>query len=90
MKVSLHYDKNDFKCTLLSNILKVFDSRKTHQILAQYKIKPINRAVNILKTVMIALYYDTDISYIINELNRDKRLPKAYGIDNVFNKKTDF
>ncbi|MDR0912420.1 MAG: transposase [Methanobrevibacter sp.] len=87
MKVSLHYDKNDFKCILLSNILKVFDSRKTQQILAQYKVTPINRVVNILKTVMIALYYDTEISYVVNELNRDNRLLKAYGIDNVFNRK---
>ena len=84
MKPSLYYDKNDFKWILLFEILKVFDSRKIHQELAKNDITPINRGVNIFKIVMLALYYDLEISYVVSELNRNSKLQKDLMIEEMY------
>ena len=84
MKSSLYYDKNDSKWLLLDEVIKVFDSRRTHQELAKNGIKPINRARDILKIVMVALFYDLEISYVVSELNRNKKLQKQLKIDVIY------
>jgi len=84
MKPSLYYDKKDFKWILLNQILKIFDSRKTHQELAKNRLTPLNRSKNILKIIILALYFDMDVSYVVSELNRNKKLKNQLGIGEVF------
>ena len=84
MKPSLYYDKNDFKWILLVEILKVFDSRRTHQELAKNGITPLHRSCNILKIAMIALFFDLELSYVVSELNRNKKLKKQLMIKEIY------
>jgi hypothetical protein len=62
MKISLYFDEKDLKWILLKKVLKIFDYRRTHQELAKNGISPLNRSVNILKIVMVAFFFDLDIS----------------------------
>jgi len=84
MKIPLFYDEKDPKWILLSIILKIFDDRKTRQILSQNGLNPLKRSTNSLKIVMVALFFDLDVSYVVSELNRNKALKKQLGIDEVF------
>jgi hypothetical protein len=65
MKTSLYYDENDPKWILLSKILRIFNSIKTRQELAKNRITPLKRSISILKVVMIALFFDLEISYTV-------------------------
>jgi hypothetical protein len=84
MKIPLNFDINDFKWLLLVEILKTLDSEKTEQELSKNGIKPLIRSINVLKIVMVALFFDSDISYVVSELNRNKKLQKQLGIDVVY------
>lgn len=84
MKIPLIYDKKDPKWILLYKILKIFDDRETHQELSKNGLTPLKRSVNVLKIVMVALFFDCDVSYVVSEFNRNKRLKKQLGIDNIF------
>lgn len=84
MKPSLYYDKKDFKWMLLDKVLKIFDSRETHQELAKNGLTPLNRLVNILKIVMVALFFDFSVSYVVSELNRNEKLKNQLGICELF------
>ena len=84
MKIPLIYDEKDPKWILLVKLLKIFDSRKTHQLLSKNGLTPLKRSVNILKVVMVTLFFDLDVSYVVSELNRNKELKKQLGICEVF------
>jgi len=84
MKIPLIYDEKDPKWILLTKILKFFDSRRIKQELSKNGLTPLNRSVNILKVVMIALFFDLDVSYVVSEINRNKKLKKQLGVDEVF------
>jgi hypothetical protein len=70
---------------LLSKILRILDSRKTHQELAKNGITPLDRGVNIFKVVIIALFFDLEISYTVSGLLRNKQLKKQLKIDEIYN-----
>ncbi|GAA5819270.1 MAG: transposase [Methanobrevibacter sp. CfCl-M3] len=84
MKVSLYYDENDPKWILLSKVLEIFDYRETHQELSKNGIVPLDRAVNILKVVMVALFFDLEVSYTVSELLRNKELKEQLMIDEIY------
>ena len=84
MKIPLVYDKKDPKWILLSIVLKIFDYRETHQKLSNNGLTPLNRSVNCLKIIMIALFFDLPVSYVVSEFNRNNKLKKQLGIDEVF------
>ena len=83
MNVPLYYDETNTKWILLGKVLKIFDSRKTHQELAKNELTPLKSSVNILKVVMIALFFDLPVSYTVSELNRDKKLKKQLCIEKI-------
>ncbi|MDR2966834.1 MAG: hypothetical protein LBU74_02670 [Methanobacteriaceae archaeon] len=84
MKIPLIYDEKDPKWILLCKILNIFDDRETEQELSKEGLTPLKRSVNILKIVMVALFFDSDVSYVISEFNRNKRLKKQLAVDDVF------
>jgi len=84
MKIPVVYDKKDPKWILLSIVLKIFDYRETHQKLSNNGLTPLNRSVNCLKIIMIALFFDLPVSYVVSEFNRNNKLKKQLGIDEVF------
>jgi len=84
MKPTLHFDKNDSKWLLLEEVNKVFDTRRCHQILSENAIKPLNRCSDILKIVMTAAFFNLEISYVVSEFKRNKKLKKQFNIDVIY------
>jgi hypothetical protein len=83
MKSPLICDKRDFKWNLLANIVKIFDSRRAHQEMAKKGIKPVNKSVNMLKILNLAIFFSADISYVLKELKRRRELRDFTGINTV-------
>ena len=83
MKSPLIYDQRDFKWILLSNILKIFDSRRTRQEIAKQGFKSLNKSVLILKILFISLFFSTNISYVLKELETRPELRKFVDITTV-------
>jgi len=76
MKSPLIYDQKDFKWNLLGEILKIFDFRRTQQVMARHGIKPLNKSVKLLKVVLIAIFFSRDVSFVLNELEGRSELQK--------------
>jgi hypothetical protein len=83
MKPPLIPINEDYKWKLLSEILNVFDLRSTRQILAQYKILPLEKSVPALKIVILSMYFCLEISYVVRELNKKRKLRKFMRIKSV-------
>jgi hypothetical protein len=83
MKYPLIYDQKDFKWNLLDEILKIFDSRRTRQVVARQGIKPLNKSIKMLKVVSIAIFFSRDVSFVLNEIEKRSELRKFAGISNV-------
>jgi hypothetical protein len=83
MKPPLIPINEDFKWKLLAEILNVFDLRSTKQILAQYKILPLDKSIPALKIVLMSMYFCLEISYVVRELEDKKKLRKFMRIKSV-------
>lgn len=83
MKIPLIYDEKDPKWILLLKIFKIIDSRKIHQEFARNEIKPVKNSVIVFKIVLMSMFFSTDISYIVNEVERSFKLRKSLGFNNV-------
>jgi hypothetical protein len=73
----------DYKWRLLSEILNVFNLRSTKQILAQYKLLPLEDSIPALKIVITSMYFCLEISYIVRELKDKRKLRKFMRIKSV-------
>lgn len=83
MEPPLIVDKNDSKWKLLSRVLKIFDSRAARQVIAREGIRTDAGAVAILKIVTAAMFFSLNISYVVNEAKRRRRLRNFLGIKKV-------
>ncbi len=55
----------DYKWKLLSEILNVFDSRATRQILSRRGILPLQKSIPAIKIVLLSMFFSSDISYVV-------------------------
>jgi len=76
MKSPLIYDQKNFKWNLLGEILKIFDSRRTQQVMARQGIKPLNKSMKMLKLVLIAIFSSKNVSFVLNQLEERAELQK--------------
>jgi len=83
MKSPLIYDQKDFKWNLLGVILKIFGSRRVKQEIARQGIKPAKNAGVVFRVLMIALFFSTDVSYVIRELKGREELRRFAGVVDV-------
>jgi hypothetical protein len=74
MKSPLICDKRDFKWNLLGNILKIFDSRRVKQEMAKQGIKPAFMAGTVFRVLMVAMFFQEDVSYVVSELKEREEL----------------
>ena len=81
MEIPLVVCQTDYRWQLLANILKIFDSRKSRQILATYR--PVNPATAVIKIVLTSMFFSTTISHVVNELKQRKELREFLGINKV-------
>ena len=83
MKPPLIPINEDYKWRLLSDILNVFNLRSTKQILAQYKLLPLEDSIPALKIVITSMYFCLEISYVVRELKDKRKLRKFMRIKSV-------
>lgn len=83
MKHRLNLDIKDPNYTLLKEIFKIMDSRKSLEILGSYGFKNLNKQIFTFKIVFISMFFGIDIPFILNELESKKELRKYFNIYEV-------
>ena len=80
--------KGDERWELLSKIIDKLETRETKKALARNGITPVNRAIEFLKIIILAMFFELEISYTVNEINKRYELRKFLGIDDEVNLKS--
>ena len=80
MNPSLNYDSNDPKFILLGKIFKIIDSKKTRDVLSRNGITQRQMMVNCIKIFFTTLFFDYELSNVINELNRSRKLRNFFDL----------
>lgn len=83
MKHRLNLDIKGPNYTLLKEIFKIMDSRKTSEILASYGFKNLNKEIFTFKIIFINMFFGLDIQFILNELESKKELQKYFNISEI-------
>ena len=81
MKLPIIPAKGDEKWELLSKIIDRFETRETKKALARYKITPVNKAIKLLKVVILSMFFELEISYAVSEVNKRYELRKFLRIE---------
>lgn len=71
----------------MKKIFKIIDLRKSKQIIASQGIKNIKKFTDTLKILLISIFYEYEISYVIKEVNSKKKLRKEFNISTQFESK---
>lgn len=79
----LNFDETDSNYMLLNEIFKIIDSRKSKQIMARNGLKPLNKIIPLVKTVIIAAYFECSISFVVEELKSKSELKEGLNFDIV-------
>lgn len=68
--------KGDEKWEILSKVIDKLEKRETKKALARNKVTPINKAIEILKVIILAMFFELEISYAVSEVNKRYELRK--------------
>jgi hypothetical protein len=80
MQPGLNYDKHDPKFILLGKVFKFIENEKIKDIFNRYGVKNRNNFLIYLKIFFIHIFFNYNISDVVNELNRSYKLRKFAGI----------
>ena len=83
MKHRLNLDIKDPNYTLLKEIFKIMDSRKSSEILASYGFKNLNKQIFCFKIIFIQMFFGLDIPFILKELETKKELQNYFNISEI-------
>ena len=83
MKHRLNLDIKDPNYTLLKEIFKIMDSRKSSEILASYGFKNLNKQIFSFKIIFIQMFFGLDIPFILKELETKKELQNYFNISEI-------
>src|SRR5674536_261528 len=83
MKHHLNYSKEDPNYILLGKIFKIIGSRKAKTIIASKGVKNINMMILSIKIIFTAIFFNTTVEFVVQELKRDKKLRKFFEISDV-------
>jgi len=73
--------KGDEKWELLSKIVDKLETKEAKKALARNKITPVNKAIEFLKIIILAMFFELEISYAVSEVNKRYELRKFLRID---------
>jgi hypothetical protein len=83
MKHHLNYSKEDPNYILLGKIFKIICSRKAKTIMAANGLRNVNFMILSIKVVFTAIFFNTTVEFVVQELKRDKKLRKLFAISDV-------
>ena len=61
--------KGDEKWELLSKIIDKLEKREAKKALARNKITPVNKAIEFIKVIILAIFFELETSYAVSEVN---------------------
>ena len=68
MRTPLIPEEGDPKWYFVRNVLRIFEKRKMRKIVSKHGVKPLSEVITMLKVVILAMCFETDITFIISEL----------------------
>lgn len=83
MKHHMYFSKQDPNYSMLKEIFNFIDSRKIHEIIASFRIKPVKTFVNDLKIWYLSVFFNYELSFVVDWLNNNSKLRKLCNIDHV-------
>ena len=83
MNIPLNPDSKDPIWTLFGKVIKLIDSRNFQQELARNRLKSIEKYQTMLKIVLMASYFDLEVSHVHSEVKNRKKLRKFLNINNM-------
>jgi len=79
MRLPVYPIKGDERWELLSKIVDKLETREAKKALARNKITPVNKAIEILKIIILAMFFELEI--YVSEVNKRLELRKFLKID---------
>jgi len=83
MKHHLNYNKEDPNYRLLGEIFKIIGSRKSKTIMGSKGVKNVNMMILSVKIIFTAIFFNTTVEFVVQELKMDKKLRKFFEISDV-------
>jgi len=83
MKHHLNYSKEDPNYILLGKIFKIIGSRKSKTIMGSKGVTNVNMMILSVKIIFTAIFFNTNVEFVVQELKRDKKLRKFFEISDV-------
>ena len=83
MKHGLNFDETDSNYMLLNEIFKIIGSRESKQIMSRNGLKPLDKVIPLVKTVILAAYFECSISFVVEELKSKSKLREGLNFDIV-------
>jgi len=83
MNIPLNPDSKDPVWTLFGKVIKLIDSRNFQQELARNGLQSIERYQTMLKIVLLASYFDLEVSHVYFEVKNREKLRKFLNIDHL-------
>ena len=76
MKHHMYFSKQDPNYSILKEIFNFINSRKTHEIIASFKIKPVRTFANDLKIWCLSVFFNYELFFVVGKLNSNFKLRK--------------
>ena len=73
--------EGDEKLELLRKIIDKLETREAKKTLARYKITSVNNAIKFLKIIILAIFFELEISYTANDTNKRYELRKFLRVE---------
>ena len=83
MNIPLNPDSKDPIWNLFGKVIKLIDSRSFQQELARNGLQSIERYQNMLKMVLLASYFNLEVSHVYSEVENREKLRKFLNIDHL-------
>ena len=83
MKHEFKFDANDENYKLLNEIFKIIASRDAKRIMFRNGLKDIDEVIIIIKTIFLSIYFETDITFAVEQLESHSELRKGLNIPYV-------
>ena len=76
MQPGLNYDEEDEKFIILGNVFEIIESDKSKNVLSRMGFKNRQMCVICIKIFFMSLYFNYEVSKVIDELNNKRKLRK--------------
>lgn len=92
MEHEFKFDENDENYKLLNEIFDIICSRTSKRIMARNGFKNINDVIIVIKTIFLSMYFETDITFAVEqleshvELREGLNIPYVISADNIYNR----